>query len=88
MKWLNTVFCLFFGHNKILKLENDFLDKTHHTVCSQCQKKWDVEKLKDTTKIGFKKYTIKIRAYGKTIVIKKIPKEVLLTKQKVNFYAL
>ena len=87
MKWLTFVWCLIIGHNKILvsKKENRFT--TYHSVCSQCQKKWNSKKLSTTPKIKFKKYSIKMRAQGKKVVIKKF-EEVLVTKQKVNFYAL
>ncbi len=41
-----------------------------------------------TPKIKFKKYVIKMRAQGQKIIIKAIHEEILLKKQKVNFYAL
>ena len=88
MKWLTYVFCLIAGHNKILESKKDNRFTIHHTTCTQCQKKWFTKKLSYAPKIKFKKYSIKMRAQGKKMKIQKFEEEVLLTKQKVNFYAL
>ncbi len=88
MKLLTFVFCLIFGHNKILGSGSDERVTVHHTTCTQCQKKWFTKKLVSTPKIKFKKYEIKMRAQGQKIIIKAIRREILLKKQKVNFYAL
>ncbi len=85
MKLLTFVFCMIFGHNKILDPRREGI---HHTTCTQCQKKWFTKKLSSTPKIKFKKYTIKMRAQGQKIIIKTIQEEILLKKQKVNFYVL
>lgn len=88
MKILTYVFCLVFGHNKILESRKENNSTTHYTTCSQCQKKWFTKKLSIIPKIKFKKYPIKMRAQGKKMIIKKFEEEMLITKQKVNFYAL
>ena len=88
MKLLTFVFCMIFGHNKILGSGSDGRVSIHHTTCTQCQKKWFTKKLVSTHKIKFKKYEIKMRAQGQKIVIKAIHEETLLKIPKVNFYAL
>ncbi len=88
MKLLTFVFCMIFGHNKILDSGKDGRFSIHHTTCTQCQKKWFTKRLVRTPKIKFKKYEIKMRAQGQKIIIKAIQGEILLKKQKVNFYAL
>lgn len=88
MKPLTYIFCLIFGHNKILKSKKDDKFTTHHTMCTQCERKWFTKKLSTSPKIKFKKDSIKMRAQGQKMLIKTIPEEVLLQKQKVNFYAL
>ncbi len=88
MKLLARVFCLIFGHNKILDSGMGGRFAIHHTTCTQCQKKWFTKKLVSTHKIKFKKYEIKMRAQGQKIVIKAIHEEILLKIPKVNFYAL
>jgi len=88
MKLLTFVFCMIFGHNKILDSGRDGRFTIHHTTCTQCQKKWFTKRLSSTPKIKFKKYEIKMRAQGQKIIIKAIQGEILLKKQKVNFYAL
>jgi len=88
MKWLTFLFCMIFGHNKILDSRRDGKFSIHHSKCTQCQKKWFTKKLGNTPKIKFKKYEIKMRAQGQKIIIKAIHQEILLKKQKVNFYAL
>jgi len=88
MKLLTIVFCLIFGHNKILDSGIGGKFPIHHITCTQCQKKWFTKKLVSTHKIKFKKYEIKMRAQGQKIVIKAIHEEILLKIPKVNFYAL
>jgi len=88
MKLLTFVFCMIFGHNKILDSGREGRFTIHHTTCTQCQKKWFTKRLGSTPKIKFKKYVIKMRAQGQKIIIKTIQEEILLKKQKVNFYAL
>ena len=88
MKLLTFVFCLIFGHNKILGSGSDGRVSIHHTTCTQCQKKWVTKRPVSTPKIKFKKYEIKMRAQGQKIVIKAIHEEILLKIPKVNFYAL
>ncbi len=88
MKKLTFIFCLIFGHNKILEARKDRRYTIHHTTCTQCQKKWFPKKLSSVPKIKFKKYTIKMRTHGQKMIIKKVQEEILLKKQKVNFYAL
>ena len=88
MKLLTFVFCLIFGHNKILGSGSDGRVTIHHTTCTQCQKKWFTKRSGSTPKIKFKKYEIKMRAQGQKIVIKAIHEEILLKIPKVNFYAL
>ncbi len=88
MKLLTFVFCMIFGHNKILDSRRDGKFSIHHSKCTQCQKKWVTKGLGSIPKIKFKKYVIKMRAQGQKIIIKTIQEEILLKKQKVNFYAL
>ncbi len=88
MKLLTFVFCMFFGHNKILDSRKEGRFTIHHTRCTQCQKKWFTKRLASTPKIKFKKYVVKMRTQGQKIIIKTIQEEILLKKQKVNFYAL
>jgi peptidase E len=88
MNLLALVFCLIFGHNKILDSGMGGRFAIHHTTCTQCQKKWFTKKLVSTHKIKFKKYEIKMRAQGQKIIIKTLQEGILLKKQKVNFYAL
>ena len=88
MKLWTFVFCMIFGHNKILGSGSDGRVSIHHTTCTQCQKKWFTKRPVSTPKIKFKKYEIKMRAQGQKIVIKAIHEEILLKIPKVNFYAL
>ena len=88
MKILTYLFCLIFGHNKILESKKSDRFTVHHTKCSQCKKIWYSKKLSAPPKIKFKKHTIKMRAQGQKMVIKTIQEKILLKKQKVNFYAL
>jgi hypothetical protein len=88
MKKLTFIFCLIFGHNKILESRKDSRFTTYHTTCTQCQKKWFTKKLSSIPKIKFKKYSIKMRAHGQKMIIKTVQEKILLKKQKVNFYAL
>jgi len=88
MKKLTFVFCLLFGHNKILETTKEDGFTIHHTTCTQCQKKWFPKKLSVMPKIKFKKSSIKMRAQGQKMIIKTVQEEVLLKTQKVNFYAL
>ena len=88
MKKLTYVFCLIFGHNKILEARKDGKFTLHHTSCTQCQKKWFPKKLSSTSIIKFKISSIKMRGHGQKMIVKTIQDEVLLKKQKVNFYAL
>ncbi len=88
MKLLVFVFCMIFGHNKILDSRREGRFTIHHTTCTQCQKKWFTKKLVSTPKIKFKKYEIKMRAQGQKIIIKTIQEQFTLKKQVVNFYAL
>ncbi len=88
MKLLTFVFCMIFGHNKILDSRIGGKFPIHHITCTQCQKKWFTKGLSSTPKIKFKKYVIKMRAQGQKIIIKTIQEGILLKKQKVNFYAL
>ncbi len=88
MKLLTFVFCMIFGHNKILDSRKEGRFTIHHTRCTQCQKNWVTKGLGSAHKIKFKKYQIKMRAQGQKIIIKTIQEEILLKKQKVNFYAL
>jgi len=88
MKLLTFVFCMIFGHNKILDSRMGGRFTIHHTTCTQCQKNWFTKGLGSAPKIKFKKYVIKMRAQGQKIIIKTIQEEILLKKQKVNFYAL
>ncbi len=88
MKLLTFVFCLIFGHNKILDPRREGRFAIHHTTCTQCQKKWFTKKLSSAPNIKFKKHEIKMRAQGQKIIIKTIQEGILLKKQKVNFYAL
>ena len=88
MKKLAFIFCLIIGHNKILEARKEDRFTTHHTICTQCQKKWFTKKLSAIPKIKFKKYSIKIRAHGQKMIIKTAHEEISLKKQKVNFYAL
>ena len=88
MKKLTYVFCLIFGHNKILETRKDGKFTLHHTSCTQCQKKWFPKKLSSTPIIKFKISSIKMRGRGQKMIVKTIQDEVLLKKQKVNFYAL
>jgi len=88
MNLLALVFCLIFGHNKILDSGMGGRFAIHHTTCTQCQKKWFTKKLVSTPKIKFKKYEIKMRAQGQKIIIKTLQEAILYKKQKVNFYAL
>ena len=87
MKILAYIFCLILGHNKILESKKEDRHTLHHTTCTQCQKKW-FTKLSSAPKIKFKKHSIKMRAQGKKIIVKTIQDEILLKKQKVNFYTL
>ena len=88
MKKLTYVFCLIFGHNKILEARKDGKFTLHHTSCTQCQKKWFPKKLSSIPIIKFKISSIKMRGRGQKMIVKTIQDEVLLKKQKVNFYAL
>ena len=88
MKKLTFVFCLLFGHNKILKARKDGRFTIYHTTCTQCQKKWFPKKLSVIPKIKFKKTSIKMRAHGQKMIIKTVQQEVLFKTQKVNFYVL
>ncbi len=88
MKLLTFVFCMIFGHNKILDSRREGRFSIHHTTCTQCQKKWFTKRPVNTPKIKFKKYEIKMMAQGQKIIIKTIQEGILLKKQKVNFYAL
>jgi len=88
MKLLTFIFCMIFGHNKILDPRWDGRFTIHHTTCTQCQKKWFTKRSVSTPKIKFKKYEIRMRAQGQKIIIKTIQEGILLKKQKVNFYAL
>jgi len=69
MKLRAFVFCMIFGHNKILDSGRYGRFSIHHTTCTQCQKKWFTKKLVSTPKIKFKKYEIKMRAQGQKIII-------------------
>ena len=88
MKWLAFICCLIIGHNKILESKKEERFTIHHTTCTQCQKKWFTKKLSSPPKIKFKKHAIKMRAQGQKMIIKTIQEEILIKKQKVNFYAL
>ena len=88
MKKLTYVFCLIFGHNKILEARKDGKFTLHHTSCTQCQKKGLLKKLSSTSIIKFKISSIKMGGHGQKMILKTIQEEVLLKKQKVNFYAL
>lgn len=88
MKMFTQVFCLIFGHNKILESKNNDGIDMLYTICSQCQKKWFTKKLSSKLKINFKNYTIKMRGQGQKIIIKPIQEEPFLKKQKINFYTL
>ena len=79
------IFCLVFGHNKILE-HNANHNSSYYTTCTQCNKNWFDKKLKINSK--FSNYSIKMRGHGKKIIIKIKQKEVSLKKQKVNFYTL
>jgi len=69
MKLLTFVFCLIFGHNKILDPRREGRFAIHHTTCTQCQKKWFTKGLSSTPKIKFKKHEIKMRAQGQKMII-------------------
>ena len=88
MKWLVYVFCLVFGHNKILESKKERQFTLLYTRCAQCDKKWFSKKLGTIPKIRFKKYTIKMRAHGQKMIIKTFQHKVVNKKPKVNFYAL
>lgn len=88
MKWLTFICCLIIGHNKILEARKEGRFTTHHTTCTQCQKKWFPKKLSNVPKIKFSKHSIKMRAHGQKMIIKTFQEEILLRKPKVNFYAL
>ena len=88
MKLRAFIFCLIFGHNKILESRKDGRFTLHHSVCTQCQKKWFTKKLSTAPIIKFKKSSIKMRGHGKKMIIKSVQEEIILKKQKVNFYAL
>ena len=88
MKWLSFIECLIIGHNKILEGKKDGQFTIHYTICTQCKKKWFPKKLSSSPKIKFKKSSIKMRAQGQKMIIKTIHEEMLLKKQKVNFYVL
>jgi len=88
MKKLAYIFCLIIGHNKILQARKDGRFTLHHTECTQCQKKWFTKKLSNIPIIKFKKSSIKMRGHGQKMIIKTVQEEMLLKKQKVNFYAL
>ena len=88
MKLRAFVFCMIFGHNKILDSGRYGSFSIHHTTCTQCQKKWFTKRSGSTPKIKFKKYEIKMRAQGQKIIIKTMQEGILIKKQKVNFYAL
>ncbi len=66
MKLRAFVFCMIFGHNKILDSERHGRFSIHHTTCTQCQKKWFTKK-PSAPKIKFKKYAIKMRAQGQKL---------------------
>ena len=88
MKIWNYLICLIIGHYKILESKNYGKHTIHYSKCSQCEKKWLTKRLSYIPKIKFKKYSIKMRAQGKKIIIKKINQEIVANKPKVNFYAL
>ena len=88
MKKLTYVFCLIFGHNKVLDSRKDVGFTSYHTSCTQCQKKWFTKKLSSAPIIKFKRSSIKMRGHGQKMIIKSVQEEILLKKQKVNFYAL
>ena len=88
MKLWSYLICLIIGHNKILESKKEGRFTTHYSKCSQCEKKWFAKKLIKAPKIKFKKHSIKMRAQGKKMVIKKIQQEIIIKRPKVNFYAL
>ena len=86
MKKLVYVFCLFFGHNKILEFKKD--DKNEFiTKCTQCERTWIDKKLNKIPKIKYHKVSIKMKGHGQKMIIKN-ELETLQIKQKVNFYVL
>lgn len=88
MKLLGLLFCLIFGHNKILESKRVDRNTVFYSLCIQCERKWIIKKLSNIPKIQFKKQVIKMRAHGQKIVINTIPQEILHKKQKINFYVL
>ena len=88
MKPLVYVFCLIFGHNKVLESRKEGRFTIHYTSCTQCERKWFTKKLGTIPKITFKKHEIKIRAQGQKIIINSAQHKIINKKLKVNFYAL
>ena len=86
MKWKNFLFCLAFGHNKILEKKTKNGYSTYFTLCTQCERKWNHKQLSE--KPVFKIYRIKMKGHGKTILVKNIPQIIPSKKERVNIYAL
>lgn len=68
------LFCLVFGHNKILEVQRKNGYSKYYTLCTQCKKRWFNKQLSDKPKIQFKNLEITMRAQAQKIAVKPIPK--------------
>ena len=88
MKPLVYVYCLVFGHNKVLEVTRKNGNSTYFSKCSQCEKKWHHKDLSDKPKPPFQTQQIKMRGHGQKMAIKITPVKIQPKKQKVNIYVL
>jgi len=90
MKVLRFFGCMIIGHNKIL--EHKIVDEydVYFTVCSQCEKKWEMKQLSEKPKAVVKTHSLKMRAQGQLISISAQPQITIprntSKKQFVNIY--
>ena len=87
MNWIKRLFCLIFGHYKILQLKKEKGLSNYYTVCCQCNKRWLNKQLSDKP-LKLKTYSIKMVSHGQKIMIKSAIITKMQKKQKINFYVL
>jgi len=84
--------CLVIGHNKVLEHWIEAGYTVFFSVCTQCNKRWQIKDLGINPKVVRKTHTIRMHAQGKQLPINIAPKIVIPKKihkkQSVNIYLL
>ena len=88
MKILWKVFCLFVGHNKIIKAHENGIGLEYSSFCTQCHAQWKRPGFMKKNERKFSVTILQLKGQAKILPIPRKKNRVKSKKSVVNFYLL